>query len=289
MKHRTILTALYMLAAFVLQLTYSAPVDGLTLEPSLLNLSERSTITIAYTVKESSSVSLTIMDMDHFPIRKLVSNRPSPAGSNSVLWDGKDDEGNLVPDGAYLPVITAVTKTTGQTTIIDPSQTSGGAGLFPLSAQVDKEAEKVTFLLEAPAKVRLRAGIYEGPICKVLLNWVALPAGEHSIDWDGKDVDGLRVVWDEPKFRMRIRAFELPQPCIILQGSDATYYDYWQAQAKAAASRYKQQQYRIRKRKAALQESTEPAELESAVVVGKSSKVAEVEAQSVESDDEQTE
>ena len=61
------------------------------------------------------------------------------------------------------------------------------------------------------------------------------------------------------------------------------------AQAKAAASRYKQQQYRIRKRKAALQESTEPAELESAVVVGKSSKVAEVEAQSVESDDEQTE
>ena len=61
-----------------------------------------------------------------------------------------------------------------------------------------------------------------------------MPAGEHSIDWDGKDVDGLRVVWDEPKFRMRIRAFELPQPCIILQGSDATYYDYWQAQAKAA-------------------------------------------------------
>ena len=43
---------------------------------------------------------IVISDADGKPIRRATANKET--GKNTIVWDGKDDAGNLLPDGEYF-------------------------------------------------------------------------------------------------------------------------------------------------------------------------------------------
>jgi hypothetical protein len=59
---------------------------------------------IGFTVPESGSVSLMVYDVLGRHVRTLVS-QPYQAGLHSVVWDGRDDSGNMVSAGVYVYTI----------------------------------------------------------------------------------------------------------------------------------------------------------------------------------------
>ena len=61
---------------------------------------------ISFTITKDTQVTLTIFDVLGREIRKL-SDYNYQKGSHSVIWDGRDDLGNLVSNGIYLYQIQA--------------------------------------------------------------------------------------------------------------------------------------------------------------------------------------
>jgi hypothetical protein len=62
---------------------------------------------ISFTLSGPASVTATIVNLAGRPIRTLVSDRPTEAGLQSILWDGRAETGLTVPSGVYLVRVTA--------------------------------------------------------------------------------------------------------------------------------------------------------------------------------------
>jgi hypothetical protein len=61
---------------------------------------------IEYTLKTAESVTISVYNINGQRIRELVANRRFGAGTHQVVWDGRDDKGELVSTGVYLYKIT---------------------------------------------------------------------------------------------------------------------------------------------------------------------------------------
>ncbi|MFA5859458.1 MAG: LamG-like jellyroll fold domain-containing protein [Elusimicrobiota bacterium] len=73
------------------------------------------TVTINYTLSDNYSayipkLSISIYDSSDNLIRTLADNVKRELGTNTELWDGKDNSGAVVPTGIYTYIITAVDK-----------------------------------------------------------------------------------------------------------------------------------------------------------------------------------
>ena len=64
---------------------------------------ERDEAAIAFRLREADRVDLAIVDGDGDVVRTLVRSRSAPVGRLEASWDGRDDAGNVVPEGAYRP------------------------------------------------------------------------------------------------------------------------------------------------------------------------------------------
>jgi len=86
---------------------------------------------VNYNLKNSANVSITVYS-DISPVRSLLNGQEQTAGSHLLTWDGRADNGSVVPDGAYRVEIaaSAAFRTEKQT----------------LSAQVDTLAPAVQLL-----------------------------------------------------------------------------------------------------------------------------------------------
>jgi hypothetical protein len=57
---------------------------------------------VGFDLSEPAAVTFSVVDSEGNEVRRLADNRPLPGSShNRFVWDGRDDEGNLVPDGIY--------------------------------------------------------------------------------------------------------------------------------------------------------------------------------------------
>lgn len=70
---------------------------------------------ISYSVTSASSVSLKIYDVNGRMVRTLMDTQIIPS-QGLVAWDGKDDNGDIVPVGIYICYIEAVEGSTGKLT-----------------------------------------------------------------------------------------------------------------------------------------------------------------------------
>ena len=59
------------------------------------------TTTIRYNLSKSTNVSLKVYNLAGQEVATLV-NSNQPAGENSVIWDARNNSGNLVSSGVYL-------------------------------------------------------------------------------------------------------------------------------------------------------------------------------------------
>lgn len=195
-------------------------------EPQIFNPSDGADVDIFYYLSTPASVTIQAFDGDHYRIAEVQTDRPAFAGTNHARWSGRDDAGTLVPDDAYYFVIRAVDDL-GQSVTYDPSLLSGGATVRMDQPQLDKEKGIIMYTVSQPARVRLRAGVHEGPLLKTLLDWTPVAAGTHEIAWDGREGGEGSPVWEHDRFTFSAAAYALPENSVITQGNAVTVIQYW--------------------------------------------------------------
>jgi hypothetical protein len=65
------------------------------------------TTTIQFDLPKSSSVTLEVFNVSGARVRSLLKGENLGAGSHTMMWDGRDQSGRLVPSGTYMYRISA--------------------------------------------------------------------------------------------------------------------------------------------------------------------------------------
>lgn len=180
------------------------------------------TIAIPFTLSCPSDIKIEIYTPDNNLIRTLHA-LGLKKGENKLIWDGKDDQGTVVPDEAYSIAITAKSKEGNQT--IDFRYT-GGMVLKDLHTKTNKLG-LIRYKLSSPARVLVRAGIENGPMLRMISNWTPKNKGLVRQKWDMKDTDNLVDIATLP-FGITVSAFSLPKHAILTTNNKSLdYYHYF--------------------------------------------------------------
>lgn len=197
----------------------------------------KQTFKLAYTLSEDANVTWQIYTPDNNLIRTIKASQ-SKKGEHTLLWDGKDEKGTVVPDEAYNIVLTAKNSTHTQT--IDPRLT-GGEILKNLQTKIDKTGN-ISYTLSSPARVLVRAGIENGPMLRMISNWVPKNRGKVRQRWNMRDGDNL-IDLSSVAFGISVSAFALPKYTIITTNNKNTdYYSYFKTNHLSCSTPTKEQQ-----------------------------------------------
>ena len=147
-------------------------------------------VTIKYSLSAAAAVRLTIYGPEQEQIKVLRDWAEKPAGQHTVNWDGKDDAGTVVPDEAYFFTIEA--KNQDGATVYDPIIHSGGKRITPDNVKLDPVSHEISYTLSESCRVLVRVGIYNGPLCDTVINWLPRQAGVIQEKWNGEDRLGVR-------------------------------------------------------------------------------------------------
>lgn len=156
--------------------------------------------TIQYTLSEDANVTIKIYDGNSNLIKALV-NEPLKAGSNTAVWNGKNDGGILADTGIYTYKIDAsnsfnkaAEQVSGNITVdLTPPTISAGAVYPSTFAPSGKNYAAIMYNLSESASVTI--GIYDGSnnLVKTIENKSLKNAGFNSVNWDGRNSSGAIV------------------------------------------------------------------------------------------------
>jgi hypothetical protein len=201
-------------------------ISNITTSASSFNPQKGEEVSIYFTFSRKAKAEVNFYDPDFTLVRVLKSQGFFEAGQHTLVWDGKDLEGNVVPDEAYFFTVVAEDEM-GNTQIYDPTVFSGGEGGDITEASVDPDTKVITYKLPAMARVLIRLGVQDGPLLKTLVDWKPRIAGEITEHWNGKDEDNVIDLVNHSRFKMLITYFTLPEHSIITYGNnDTPYRDY---------------------------------------------------------------
>ncbi|BBO68608.1 hypothetical protein DSCA_25380 [Desulfosarcina alkanivorans] len=167
-----------------------------------------------------------ICDLNGRIVKTFFDREKGNPGTHEVTWDGRDDNGQLCPTGAYIPIIKVRSRQQGSE-IYNPSETPWGLTLNGHDISYNAQTKQVSYRLDQPALCQMRIGEKEGgPAYISLFGWVPRSQGDYHAAWDGKDVNGLIEVWKKEHFEIYLDAFSLPENSILLNGSNPRSYNY---------------------------------------------------------------
>ena len=203
------------------------------------NPSRGETVKLSYHLSQSAAVTVKVFDADMELIRVLTEKNPRKPGMHNESWNGKDIDGKIVPNEAYLFTI-ETEDASGNKAVFDPVTFSGGEGFDISQAQFDRGAGTLTYKLPRPSRVLIRVGIPGSALLKTLADWEPRVQGEITEYWNGKDENNLLDVWKYPKSKTLITGFSLPETSVIAFGNTA--YDYPMYKAGLPGGRSKKEQ-----------------------------------------------
>jgi flagellar hook assembly protein FlgD len=96
--------------------TVAPSITNLAANPNPFSVTTDQHTTIGYTLSESASVTINIVDANNTTVKKLLVNAAQAAGANSLSWDGTDDSGSVVADGMYTITVSATDAAGNQAT-----------------------------------------------------------------------------------------------------------------------------------------------------------------------------
>jgi len=202
-------------------------------------------------INAGTQVSILIKDSQGNTVRTLVSNEFRDMGSYADYWDCMDDSGFVVNDGVYYAVLEYTVD--GQVNTCDLTYSTGGVRYsFPTGSGCNQrnyikssftpyedDLLPITFRLCKTAEVT----IFIGPLwsggsetrVRTIINRKALPAGEHTVYWDGLD-DQNNLAHPPPgdSLILGMWRYSLPNNAIYMTGgspvitnttSDPNYFD----------------------------------------------------------------
>jgi FlgD Ig-like domain len=161
---------------------------------------------ITFRIKQADDVTVEILDSDGDPVRTLMDDKHLDAYKPidpSLKWDGRDDDGQLVPDGRYKIRITL--RHLGRALIPQRSIVKDTTPPRPKVRSIGPSKEYGPELLPEPsgepAKIRFDPVGYRGklmifktaPGTPRQVYEHALPKGSTTFKWDGTNDAGRRV------------------------------------------------------------------------------------------------
>jgi len=183
-------------------------------------------VALYYHLSKPAKITVHVYDPDHGLIRMLAAEKNVNAGEQTIIWDGKDPDGNLVPDEAYFFTIMAEDES-GVKEIYDPITFSGGVEHDITTADINPQSQTITYKMPEMGRVMIRMGIQGGPLMNQLVDWKPRVKGMITEYWNGKDKDNLVDLHNHPKFKMIVTYFTLPENSVIAFGNKTqTYRDY---------------------------------------------------------------
>jgi hypothetical protein len=188
-------------------------------ESAQINLDAKQSAVVSWQIQVGGIVDLMICSTDGLVVRHLLTREPKNKGTHTASWNGLDDEGKPVPNGAYFPMIRLNNRRKG-TEFYDPTAVRWGGMLPVKDLAYDPNTQQITYSLDRPALCLVRVGETEGgPSYGTLLSWAPRSAGNHSEPWDGKDIQGVTEVFDREKFKFIFDTIALPINTILVTGS----------------------------------------------------------------------
>ncbi|WP_179957424.1 PKD domain-containing protein [Exilibacterium tricleocarpae] len=150
-----------------------------------------------------------------------------PAGTYDDSWDGTDDQGNPLPQGAYYAILEY--DFAGNTVTVDLTDTTGGARYNPSRTRFPRsftpfndDLLDVTFTIPSnrgASEVEAFIGLFNVNTRIInLLNRDPLGVGPHTIAWDGFTPEGdFAVAPPGDRFLFGLFAYTLPDNAILLE------------------------------------------------------------------------
>lgn len=170
---------------------------------------------ISFKLSRKALIKLEVYDSNGHLISESKSGDMS-AGRKNLSWDGRDAQEKIVPDEAYVFLITAKDDK-GNKYVYNPANRTGGNRLkAPLKYEEAKG--EIKYYLPRAGRVRIRVGVKDGPLMASLVNWVPRPAGWSSEPWDGRD-ETASVLIPKEKREISTEAFSLPLNAVITRGN----------------------------------------------------------------------
>ena len=204
-------------------------IENLVLSKVTFNPSNGESIALSMTVADGVNVVvLDVMAPDRSVVRRLGSLARVPKSQNrfTVSWDGKDDQGRVVPNEAYYFRVTADTKG-GAQKVIDPVEFSGGEFGDVSTGSISRRSGTISYRLSQPSRVLIRAGIPGSALLKTIVDWEPRDAGSVTDYWNGKDEDNLIDVFGQKEHRVIVSYYTLPANSVIARGnSKVTFAEY---------------------------------------------------------------
>jgi hypothetical protein len=182
-------------------------------------------IGISFALAQSGNLTVLILDRDGYPVRKLIAGEAVEKGKHALDWDGKDEQGEVVPDEAYSLRIEL--DHGGKAAIYFPANT-GEEDLKAVTNYYGRQSGVLSYKLPKPARVHIQAGTAvvdprtgkaTGPVLRTLVNREPRPAGAVIENWNGFDQSGLFYVPDLPNFVIAVAATALPDNALITIGN----------------------------------------------------------------------
>lgn len=212
-------------AATLMALGWSLMAFGAEIGPykqEAFNPSQGESFSIPVIVDQSGEVVVEIRTPDRDKVRVLrVQVDADQVGEPvPVFWDGRDEEGNVVPDEAYTPVLKA-----GDGIINNPFEYSGGEVIDSIRLDFSDRGI-IGFKLEQPSRVLIRAGIEGGPLMRTLMNWRPRVSGKNIVRWNGYDQDKVVNLMEDSGLRVLLTGYQLPEHSIITTGSGSNYVQW---------------------------------------------------------------
>ncbi len=208
------------------QLLFGKILSDVKVSANYFNPSKGDEVAIYYFLSKPAKITVKVYDPDGGLVRILENSKKYDPGKHSVIWDGRDVEGRIVPDEAYFFTIIAE-DANGKREVYDPTTFSGGVEHDITSAEINPESGVITYKMPEMGRVMIRIGLKDGPLLNPLVDWKPRVKGMITEYWNGKDKDNLIDLYKNPRLKIIITYFTLPENSVIAYGNNAlTYRSY---------------------------------------------------------------
>ncbi|HTF84623.1 MAG TPA: hypothetical protein VL987_08575 [Cellvibrio sp.] len=179
--------------------------------------------------KKIAAIEVDILTEDNDLVRslKLESLPKTTKKSLVVVWDGKDQKGEVVPDEAYFPMVRILPKR-GKVLEYSAKSDLAGEEVYKFDKKINPGS--IEYDLPETSRVLIRSGIFNGPMLRTIVDWEPRTKGFHVERWNGRDSDSLKNIESMPDISYLVIGYRLPESAILTYGNASlSYKDYRQA------------------------------------------------------------